>query len=101
IKSDRVRASVLSGIACKQAAGFRSMSLESCQRILVSRDYHLTEIARIFADIGDREGFKAIMSPSSFYLRAAYRMCGLLAKLYPEQAVEIVQFVNQTTRKQS
>jgi hypothetical protein len=39
---------------------------------------------------GDKEHFKRLLIPCAYYPDAAYKMCGLLARLYPEQATAAV-----------
>jgi hypothetical protein len=40
-------------------------------------------------DAGDRENFKRSLTLCAYYLDAAYKMCGFLARLYPEQAAAV------------
>jgi hypothetical protein len=54
---------------------------------------HLTAIACAFAETGNREGFKHLLTPCADYLDAAYKMCGLLVRLYPEQATAVAAVV--------
>jgi hypothetical protein len=51
------------------------------------------EIAAALAEAGDRDNFKQLLLPCAYYLDAAYKMCGFLARLYPEQADEIAPVV--------
>jgi hypothetical protein len=51
------------------------------------------EIAAALATVKDKEHFKQLLLPCAYYLDAAYRMCGLLARLYPEQAAAVAEVV--------
>jgi hypothetical protein len=46
-------------------------------------------------EAGDKENFKRLLVPSAYSLDAAYRMCGLLARLYPEQAAAVAGAVRK------
>jgi len=46
-------------------------------------------------EAGDKENFKRLLVPSPYSLDAAYRMCGLLARLYPEQAAAVAGAVRK------
>lgn len=46
-------------------------------------------------EAGDRVNFKQLLLPCAYYLDAAYRMCGLLARLYSEQAAAVVEVVRK------
>lgn len=68
-------------------------ALRTAELILTRRDRVLLEIANVFAELPDKENLKRLLLPISYSLEAAYRMCGLLAQVYPEQAGEVAQVV--------
>jgi hypothetical protein len=63
---------------------------------IMSESETKNEIAAALAEAGDKEHFKQLLLPCSYYLDAAYRMCGLLARLYPEQAAAVAEVLNGT-----
>jgi tetratricopeptide (TPR) repeat protein len=90
------RANALGAIAEAQAhAGFGGQAVRTAETILTDRNKHLPKIAAALAKVGDREHFKRLLIPCAYYLDAAYEMCGLLARLYPEQATAIANIVQQ------
>ncbi len=60
---------------------------------IMSESETKNEIAAVLAEVDDKENFKRLVLPCAYYLDAAYKMCGLLARLYPEQASVIAQIV--------
>ncbi len=40
-----------------------------------------------------KEAFKRLVPPCAHYPEAAYRMCGLLARVYPEKARDIAELL--------
>jgi tetratricopeptide (TPR) repeat protein len=88
------RARNLTSIAVSEAElGFGEHAVRAAQSILTERNKKLVEIARSLADAGDRENFKALLIPCSYYMDAAYSVCGLLAQMFPEQATKIAAVV--------
>ncbi|HEY85485.1 MAG TPA: hypothetical protein G4N96_10300, partial [Chloroflexi bacterium] len=55
------------------------------------------KIAAALVGAGDRENFERLLVPCAYYPDAAYAMCGLAAKLYPEQAGDVAEVVMGTT----
>ncbi|GAK56349.1 tetratricopeptide repeat domain protein [Candidatus Vecturithrix granuli] len=91
---DRVK--VLQTIAHTQIrAGFGEQAVQTAMTILTNRNKHLPEIAETLVDVGNKEHFKQLLIPCAAYLDSAYRMCGLLARLYPEQATAIAEILLQ------
>jgi tetratricopeptide (TPR) repeat protein len=89
------RARELSGIARVFAeAGFAARALNIAERLLSERDAWLPSIAESFAEAGDLNHFKRLLSLCAYYRNAAYRMCGLLARFYPEQATAVALVVS-------
>jgi hypothetical protein len=95
IERESDRAYPLQAIATSQAeAGYTDMALLTTEGILTERGRHLTEVAAAFAKAIDREGLKGMLIPCAYYLDAAHRLCGLLARLYPEQVAGVVLTVH-------
>ncbi len=76
-------------------SGFASQALKTADIIPIIRHWHLPEIAAAFVDIDDKANFKNLLIPCAYYLDAAYRMCGHLAKLYPQQASAVAKVVSE------
>ena len=72
-------------------------ALLTAEKILINRNQHLPNIAAAFVETGDKENFKHLLIPCAYYLDAAYKMCGHLAKLYPTQATDIAKIINNFT----
>lgn len=97
IKYEDHRSFALSRIASTMAqTSFPKQTLETLEMITVNRDEHLPEIAGAFAESNDKESFKHLLIPCVYYLDAAYKMCGLLARLYPEQAAGIAEVIKSS-----
>jgi ATP-dependent exoDNAse (exonuclease V) beta subunit len=69
-------------------------ALLTAEKILINRNEHLPDIAAAFVETGDKENFKRLLIPCAYYLDAAYKMCGHLAKLYPAQATAVAEVVS-------
>jgi hypothetical protein len=74
-------------------ANFSKQALLTAEKILVNRNEHLLNIAAAFVQKRDQENFKRLLIPYAYYLDAAYKMCGHLAQLYPDQASDIAKIV--------
>jgi uncharacterized protein YerC len=84
----------LQKIATAQArAGFGFDALVTAEAILTERENHLPAIAEALLDAGDLANFKQLLIPCANYLEAAYTMCGLLARAYPDQANAIASVI--------
>jgi hypothetical protein len=96
IQQEWMHISALRAIATIQAqVGFGEQALRTAEAILTDRNEHLPEIAKALVEVGDRENFKRLLVPCAYYLDAAYRMCGLLARVYPEQASAVAEVVRE------
>ncbi|MFW6097417.1 MAG: hypothetical protein ACOC9Z_05050, partial [Chloroflexota bacterium] len=94
IENDWQRAWALREIAKAQSkSGFGHESITTSTLIVTDQNEYLPAIAEALAEAGDKENFKRLLVPCAYYLDAAYKMCGLLAKLYPEQAKVIAAIV--------
>ena len=76
-------------------SGFASQALKTADIIPIIRHWHLPEIAAAFVEIGDKANFKKLLIPCAYYLDAAYRMCGHLAKLYQQQASAVAKVLSE------
>ncbi len=87
--------------ALKTIAGIQAMAGEgeeavrTAETILTERNLYLPGIASWLVETGDQENFKKLLIPCAYYLDAAYQMCRLLARLYPEKAEEIAKVVSE------
>jgi hypothetical protein len=89
-----IRARALTAIAeAKVRVGDGKAALLMTDAILRNRSEFLYHIATALAEAGDKVNFKQLLLPCAYYLDAAYRMCGLLARLYPEKAEKIAEVV--------
>jgi hypothetical protein len=94
IHVEALRAEALGLVAAEEArAGFSQRSILTTQQIITDRDRHLVVVAAALANAKDRIGFKKLLIPSADYINASYRLCGILAGLYPQQAVAVAQVV--------
>jgi len=90
IADDWRRAGALRDIATAQAKhGCAADALRTSALILLERNEHLSDIAKAFAETGDKEHFKRLLLPCAAHLDAAYTMCGHLAQLYSPQAAGV------------
>jgi hypothetical protein len=88
------RVVALREVAAAQArAGLGEQALRTCDGILLHPEHHLPLVGAALAEAADREHFKRLLPPCAGDLDAAFRMCGLLARLYPEQAGTIAELV--------
>ncbi len=67
------------------------------EKISTRSEFHnsILEIAKALVEVGDKTHFKQLLIPCASYPDAAYRMCGLLARLYPGQATAIADVLLQ------
>lgn len=94
IEREMSRAWALRRIAVEQARReCGKQAVQTAEMILTDRHRHLPAIATTLADAGDKKHFKQLLIPCAFYLDAAYKMCGLLAQLYPAQAAAVAEVV--------
>lgn len=96
IEDEYLKSTALGAIAAAEAnAGFGQQAVRTSQTILIDRKEQFLKIAEAFGETGDKTNFKQLMIPCSYSLYDAYRMCGLLARLYPEKAKEIAKVVSE------
>lgn len=89
----------LAAIAVTHAqAGLPNNAMKAAEKILTERNERLPEIASAFVELSDRECFKKLLIPCAHYLDAAYRMCGLIARSYPEQASAVTDILCSLSR---
>ena len=80
-------------IAGSLIAGVAENAVKTAALILNDRNKRLHVIATVLAEVEDKEYFKQLLLPCAYYLDAAYRMCGLLARMYPEQAETVAHVI--------
>lgn len=96
IKNDGIEAKLLETVAKSQAmSSFGVLAIKTTEQILINRNKHLPNVAKVFAEIGDQENFKRLLISCAYYLDAAYEICGHLALLYPKQAAAVAKVVSQ------
>lgn len=96
IKWERERARIRRDTATAQArAGFGEHAVRTVGVIATIPKEHLLKITAAPVEAGDKEHFKQLLIPCAYHLAAAYTMCGLLARLYPEQAAAVVEIVKE------
>jgi hypothetical protein len=94
IEDEELRAKALAAIAEAQAkAGLGERAVETAEMILTRRNELLPQIAAALIEAGDRANFQRLLVPCAYYPDAAYRMCGLLARLYSDQAAAVARAV--------
>ena len=96
IDSESIRSHALGNIAKEQVqAGFGDQAIKTTKMIRTERNWQFPAIAAAFVEKGDKTNFKQLLIPCSYSLYAAYRMCGHLARLYPENAEEIAKVLSE------
>jgi tetratricopeptide (TPR) repeat protein len=94
LRDEERRAEGLTVIAVEMVKnGLAEEGLGLADSIITRRNEHLPRIAEALADAGDRESFRRLLVPCAYHLGAAYRMCALLARLYPEQSTAVAEAV--------
>lgn len=85
IKDEQKRVTALRAIAQLQAmAREGKQAVRTAELISTDRNNLLWILATILVKVNDKENFKKLLIPCAYYLDAAYKMCGLLARLNPE-----------------
>ncbi|MEQ8995688.1 MAG: hypothetical protein RID53_04185 [Coleofasciculus sp. B1-GNL1-01] len=85
--------------ALKTIAGIQVMAgkgedaVKTAEKILTERNLYLPGIASWLVKTGDKENFKPLLIPCAYNVETAYQMCGLIARLYPEQAESVAKAV--------
>jgi hypothetical protein len=97
INNETQRAVTLRNVAIAQIqAGFSEDALRTAESILIDRNIRLTELATALAANGELESFKQLLIPCAYYLDAAYRIGGLLMRVYPNHVSEIANEILMT-----
>ncbi len=60
------------------------------------RNYRIAIIASLMAKVKDGKNFKQLLIPAASSRETAYRMCGYLAQMYPEQAAAVAEQLERT-----
>lgn len=88
------RDEALCEIAMAQAySGLSEQALLTVQTLTTGHNKFLPDIAAAFVITGNKNCFTRMIGPCSYHLGAAYQVCGLLARLYPEQAKVVADVV--------
>lgn len=70
-------------------AGFFEQAMRTSEEIHVKRVQYVPPIAEAFIDKADKVHFKQLLVSSTSDPDTLYRLCGLLARMYPENATQI------------
>ena len=101
IKDEKKRLQAFKRIAQIQAiVGQGEEAVRTVEAIITDHNKHLPDIALLFAETGDKPNFKKLLIPCTYYLDAAYQMCGYLARLYPEQASAVAKVLSEFNGKE-
>jgi hypothetical protein len=93
-------AEFLQAFACVQAkAHLLDKALATADLILVDREKHLPAIIDRFLQTNDRTAFKELLIPCAAHLESAWKVCGLLARAYPDQASAIAEVALHVARE--
>jgi hypothetical protein len=96
IDSEFTRSHSLGNIAKEQVqAGFDDQAIKTTKMIRTERNRQFPALAAAFVEKGDKTNFKQLLIPCSYSLYAAYRTCGHLARLYPEQVASVAKVVSE------
>lgn len=82
-------------VTTQAKTGFGEEIVTMTNALQLDRNTCLIEIAESLADAGDQKTLKRLLVPGTYYSEATYRMCGLLARLYPEQAPAVAAVVSE------
>ncbi|MEQ9356827.1 SMEK domain-containing protein [Coleofasciculus chthonoplastes] len=74
-------------------AGQVEQAFNTAEKVLINRNQLLCHIAVILVQLKDKNNFKRLLVPCAYNLETAYQMCGLIARLYPEQAESVAKVV--------
>jgi AAA ATPase-like protein len=74
-------------------AGLNDEAVRTAQAIVIKGNEIIPEIADAFVQASDKEHFKQLLIPCTYYIDAAFKMCVLLARLYPERSAEIARVI--------
>jgi hypothetical protein len=95
IRDEERRADVFAAIGVAQArAGYGQDVINTVDKIFIDRNKHIASIAGALAEAGDREHLKRLLTPCAYYLDTAHQICGLLARVYLEDAEAIARAVH-------
>jgi hypothetical protein len=93
------RTELLESIACLQVSvGVPDQAMTTTRLILINRHEHLPAIVESFLQANDRSAFKELLIPCAFHLQSAWKVCGMLARAYPEQSTAIAEAALRFTR---
>ena len=89
------RGQVLDRIADRFTPGgdFSREVVRVAQDVVLGQENWMTYMIDVLVRIRDVDGVKILLAPAAETVDAAYRVCGALAELYPEQAAGIAAVV--------
>ncbi len=72
-------------------SGMISVAIDIASAININQEIHLYTImsAIIESESSERDQFKRLLIPCAYYVNLAYRVCGLLAKVHPNQSEQV------------
>lgn len=83
-------------IGCELArAGNGADAVELAQRVSLNPEFAALRVARELVEAGDRQHFRELLPACSFRKTTAYLACGLLAKVDPANAKEVLSLLEK------
>jgi len=76
-------------------AGQVEQAFRTAEKILTNRHQLLCNIATILDKIQDKDNFKKLLISCAYSSDTAYKMCTILARLYPEKAESVAEEVKK------
>ena len=71
-------------------SGFSDEAVDLASEISTKRDDLIHRIARVFVTKNDKKHFNALIIPNAWFLNSTLLMIGMMARLYPDKANEIL-----------
>ncbi|MEQ9238893.1 MAG: SMEK domain-containing protein [Coleofasciculus sp. E2-BRE-01] len=94
IKNEQKQLNALWMIAQIQTmTGQVDKAFHTAEKVLINRNQLLCHIAAILVQLKDKNNFKRLLFSYAYNIETAYQMCGLIARLYPEQAESVAKAI--------
>jgi tetratricopeptide (TPR) repeat protein len=74
-------------------AGKVEQAVRTAKQVLTNHNQLLCDIATNLSQLKDKDNFKKLLIPCAYSFDTAYKMCGYLARLYPQQASAVAKVV--------
>jgi hypothetical protein len=71
--------------------GLGEQAVSLIETIDADRTKYIIGAAEALTQKNDKDNLKKLLALSAYYVGAAYRMCGFVAKIYPVQSEEIAK----------